>query len=341
MGMTIKSKSTISSIDIGKFIACFLIVILHCNVLEHFDSDWSQFAITNIFMRIAVPFFFVTSGYFLGKKMQSGADPKSIVINYCRRLLFPLVVFSIVNITEYVFVFLYKGDDLSQIMLKIFSSIIFYPFGALWFVQACIIGSLMLIPFYRSNKLGYAVFIGMILFLIALPFNSYYFIVDGTFLQSYVDDILEIIWSIRNGIFVGFVYLAIGSYIGIKQIQIKKSLVVSIVLLSGFLLSGEVYLVWNHWIPKDDTSLFISHLILTPALLLLLLQTPINISVPISITLRNLSVGIYYLHKPILLMVSVLSFNNLSTWLVTFSLAVGICLLFYRLNFETTNKLLK
>ena len=111
--------------------------------------------------------------------------------------------------------------------------------------------------------------------------------------------------------------------------------------LSIIALFGEILLVWNYWIPKDDTSLFLSHLIIAPAILLLLLRSELHIPVSLSITLRNLSVGVYYLHKPILFFVTLFSFGNILSWGITFSLAVGICILFYSLNFETTNKLLK
>jgi hypothetical protein len=41
-------------------------------------------------------------------------------------------------------------------------NIIFYPMGALWFVQACIVGALLLYPFLKRNKLSLAIACGFI-----------------------------------------------------------------------------------------------------------------------------------------------------------------------------------
>ena len=145
------NKKTISSIDLGKFIACLFIVLLHCHVIDY-ASNWTGFAFTTVLLRIAVPFFFVTSGFFLGTKIGKGNDIKTTIYGYCKRLLFPLVIFSIINIAQRLYIFYCDGETFSKSLFKVIRSIIFYPYGALWFVQSCIVGGLMLIPFFNRKK---------------------------------------------------------------------------------------------------------------------------------------------------------------------------------------------
>ena len=64
------SKSTNVAIDITKLIFCFCVVLLHSEaytLLPH--SYWVE----EVLLRLAVPFFFVTSGYFWGAKLQNAS----------------------------------------------------------------------------------------------------------------------------------------------------------------------------------------------------------------------------------------------------------------------------
>ena len=228
----LKPTSTISSIDAAKFLACFLIIILHTKVLEPFLSPEQIFFVDKSILRMAVPFFFVTSGYFLGRKFFAGADIVETVKNYCKRLLLPLFVFSLINIVEHVISMRIEGESYSMIALKVLRSIIFYPFGALWFVQSCIVGSIMLVPFMKYNKLRSAVVLGLILFLLVLPFNSYYFLIYGTKYQYIVDVAVKSLTSLRNGATVGFVYLSMGVWI--NHLKLKTVNSVYLFIIGGF-----------------------------------------------------------------------------------------------------------
>lgn len=203
---------TNSAIDIVKLACCLFIIAIHTKLAKCLPDDTSYY-VEKIFFRLAVPFFFVVSGYFLGKKLSSTNvfdTKKTIIFKYCQRLLLPLVVFGVINIVEHDWQLFVEGKSLVHILAVDIRSILFYPFGALWFVQACIIGALMLLPFLRYKKLKLAFFLGFLLYVCALLCNNYYFIVEGTPVQSIVDKYLYICHSPRNGLFVGFFLLTTG-----------------------------------------------------------------------------------------------------------------------------------
>ena len=62
-----------SGIDYFRFIAALLIVAIHTSPLSSF-SAMGDFIFTRIIARVAVPFFLVTSGFFLISRYSYNAD---------------------------------------------------------------------------------------------------------------------------------------------------------------------------------------------------------------------------------------------------------------------------
>lgn len=60
-----------ASIDLFRYICSVMVVIIHTSPLSEYNPQISYF-LTNIFPRIAVPFFFSVSGYFYIKKLEAG-----------------------------------------------------------------------------------------------------------------------------------------------------------------------------------------------------------------------------------------------------------------------------
>lgn len=60
------------TIDFIKFFAIYFVVVIHTGP---FKNEPLIYETINIFARFAVPFFFMTSGYFLGKNLQTKKDP--------------------------------------------------------------------------------------------------------------------------------------------------------------------------------------------------------------------------------------------------------------------------
>lgn len=83
------------------------------------------------------------------------------------------------------------GKRVIKIFLRHIRSVVFYPKGALWYIQACLVG-VWIIP------------AGIILYIFALICNSYNFLVYDTKIGKMVDLLLLIIHSARNGLFYGF-----------------------------------------------------------------------------------------------------------------------------------------
>lgn len=338
--LRIESK-TYSSIDIAKFFFCLCIIALHTGLLS-FLPTFHKYIIEKNLFRLAVPFFFITSGYFLASKWYKYNGGFHLIKRYCNRLILPLFVFSLVYISQYaIYSFFFNGKDIAHIALVLARNIIFYPMGALWFVQACIVGSLLLYPFLKRGKLSLAITCGIILYGIGQLFNSYSFIM-GEWEER--DIVLSYCVSLRNGFTIGLLWLAMGfkCYQINKKQPNKNVLIVTLIigLILQFIETTVIFYVSSNNL-ADDGSLFISQLIVVPAILLLLLQTKIELNDEISIRLRNLSTGMYFLHTPLRFMYEFFIHNDILLFFVVFMSAYMICVFSYKTLFLHFDRILK
>lgn len=325
------SSSSIRSIDIAKFYAALCIVTLH--------SGFSYFYVfSSILFRFAVPFFFVSSGYFFAKGLEQGKSYR----HYFDRLFIPLIIFEIVNIILEFIKYFMDGQSLSWMLEDMILHILFYPYGALWYVQASLIGAFILSKVYK--KLNLALIMGLFLYMFALLCNNYYFLIENRpVISSIIDTYMSIFISGRNGLFFGFFFLALGA----KCRQLEKKKITFLMLIPVILIYiAEIFCI-RSLTHIDDGALFITYIVLIPMLFLYIK----NISVPFSeqfcLLLRKLSTGIYYLHRPILSLMAIMSklthfYVSLpAKVIITIICSVIICLISYRKNNSLISRLLQ
>lgn len=293
-----KGKTNYELIDIFKLIFCIMVVSIHTNILKIFpkDVDWY---VTNLLFRLAVPFFFITSGFFFGRKILSkNNNLKETTKKYCIRLSIPLVFWLLIGLPHMI----YERYDvrLLHTIKELIKETIFYPYGALWYIYALLIAIIILYFFYKRKKYILPVIIGFILYIFALVCNSYYFVIDNIpILKKIVDTYMKIFVSARNGIFVGILFVSLGvllaKYIDkIKNIKLRYPIIITIVLY--LMLIVEVYVVKGRNV-LDDSSIYIITPFISTMIVYLLIVLSRNKAHP---KIRNLSTGIYFIHRPII-----------------------------------------
>ena len=288
-------------IDILKYIFSIGIVMLHTGFLKDIDSY--GYWIEKGLVRIGVPFFFMASGFMLERKVNwGGVERKQIFLNWSKRLFLRLIVFEVINIildsVNYVFI----GKDIIKILLRHIRSVIFYPKGALWYIQACLVGIWIIYFFFKKKKQKWIIPVGIMLYIFALICNNYNFLVCDTEIGKMIDFLLLIIYSVRNGLFYGFFFI----YLGMCAFRIRCWLdnkrygnvfLAMLTIFVYFVFLSEISYLQNKE-AKDDGSLFIFLPLLT--ILLLILATHFITTNRTTVLLRNLSTGIYLLHYPVL-----------------------------------------
>lgn len=277
-----------------------------------------------IILRTAVPFFFVCSGYFLKKNIGQGKS----IFSYCIRLMKPLVVFETINIILEILKQLLRGTDTISIVKSVVKHVLFYPYGALWYLQASIVGALLLYPFVIKKKLTAAYVAGIFLYGFALICNNYYFVVfQHPALKKLVDLYMDTFISARNGVFVGFFFLLLGMRINETNQGLKQK---SMLFLTGFLLILETVFLYDRS-GTDDRALFIAHIAFVPSLVSFILNIRVNMSDKVSLQLRSLSTGLYLQHRIWLSVIELIGltlglyFGRLSSCIVVIAVSCAVC----------------
>lgn len=320
------------AVDIAKMFFAICIVFLHSGAYHLLPGEWY---VLHCVLRLAVPFFFVITGYMWGIGIyQKKRNQREALIRFEKRMLYPYLVFSFANIVVEVLKMYLDGEQPLWIFLKVCRSIIFYPYGALWYIWACMVAVPFLYIFIKYNKVRDALFAGILLYVAALLMNSYYFLIEETPIQRVVDLYLKIATSPRNGIFFGFMFIGIGVWLGKHHDQIisRKWKGRSLILggISYCFLIGETFFIHNKTM-ADDHSLFISFLVLIPSLVVVLLNCNIVLKKTVSYELRYISSGTYYLHRFLLSVLNIFYFyigitmNKMFDFILILFVCIGVC----------------
>lgn len=289
-----KSKRTYQWVDVFKFVFCICIIVMHTTVPLP-----GRYWIEKLVFRLGVPFFFAASGFFLSKSCaERGVG--TAVKRYCLRLLELLGVFSVVWILQFWVDCAISKTSMIDVLGKTVQHILFYPMNALWFIQASIVGALLLIPFYKRGSISAAVLLGIVLYAFALLCNNYYFLSEGTALRPIVDGYFKWFLAPHNGVFVGFLYLALGAF---TERNLQKLTMGTTWILLGIcyaLYAAEVVLVHRHATFTDDGAFYVMQIAVVPLLLSVLTRLPEGPDSGRTILFRRLSTGMYLLHLPLL-----------------------------------------
>lgn len=88
----------IVSVDLFRLLAILAIIALHTKPFDaRPDTDYQTLEILiNQLARFAVPFFFIMSGYFWGRKVREGIDPFPLSTKYIKRIFFIFVGWNLI-----------------------------------------------------------------------------------------------------------------------------------------------------------------------------------------------------------------------------------------------------
>lgn len=224
MENVIQSKNkNYNSIDLFKFIFSLCVIAIHTHPLEQCDNQ-TIISIYNSIVGLAVPFFFVSTGYLLGKKSLSKGkecNDAQLIKNHLYKVIKLYIVWSIIYLPLAIVDYIKNGKNIFYNILLYIRGFVFvgehYNSWILWYLLSTIY-SLLFIYILSKNKLSIKK-----ITIICLIITSFGFtlseLVSLTIqypLIKYVQKLVKI--TIANGrIFTGFFYISIGMYISNKS----------------------------------------------------------------------------------------------------------------------------
>ncbi len=286
-----------AGIDYFRFIAALLVIAIHTSPLASF-SETGDFILTRIIARVAVPFFLMTSGFFLISRYTYNAEKLSAFVKKTA-LIYGAVILIYIPVNIYNGYF--KMDNLLPNIIKdiVFDGTLYH----LWYLSASIMGAV--IAWYLVKKFNYpkALTAASILYLIGLFGDSYYGITEKiSCLNSLYSYIFQVTDHTRNGIFFAPVFFIIGGFIADNRPQIAFGKSIRGFAVSFALMSGEAFVLHHFDLQRHDSM----YVFLLPCMYFLF-RAILYFKGKRLVTLRTASLIIYIIHPMMIIAIRLLS----------------------------------
>ncbi len=197
-----------AGIDFFRLIAAVLVITIHTSPLASFTQT-GDFMLTRILARVAVPFFFMTSGFFLISRYSRNNDK-------LKKFIKKTAVIYIISILIYIPVNIYNGYfELDNFIPRFLQDLLFDgTMYHLWYLPASALGAW--IAWHLVKRLDYpkAMIAAAVLYLIGLLGDSYYGIAEKIpALNAFYQLVSQISDYTRNGIFFAPIFFILGGLI--------------------------------------------------------------------------------------------------------------------------------
>lgn len=288
------------NIDFYKFIASVLIIFLHTQALSS-TNHYVAWYTTEILTRIAVPFFFMTSGFLLANKFD---NQKNSMRNNIKRLGFLYVYWCLIYLPIKLLVWYKDGLSINQISIKLIQTFAFSGMDThLWYLPALLISFMLLFFLIRYLNIRNILTISLVLYLFGSLFTSYNNLMTQVEVLKSFDEIYKSFFlQYRNGIFFGFYFVTLGVYIKTTldndtHIRWLKSNIVLIAVIILYIFE-LVFITFNNTYDNTYSDMRIMLLILVPIIFyrLLLIKKIDVVKNDVSFNFRNISFLMYANH---------------------------------------------
>ena len=310
--MTTQTK-IYKSLDIAKLLCACLIIFIHTYCFE----PWGIW-IKCIICPLAVPFFFITSGFFLEKGMRSN-DKKEYIKHYFLRIFSLYCVWTLLTLPVSWMTISRGHPDYSIVLRIIYLVREFFFSGSLgiyWYLLCLLYGCVIIYWLDKFHALKWGMIAALALFVYGIILNC------GIGWNTLPGRMIHVVFgSTRNPFNEGIFYMLIG--FGISRTGLRLSPYLSGM---GVLLSGIIaYSLFVH------TSVQVMQLFMAFFLFLLVLEIDVTtlISDRASITARRLSTALYLIQFPFIL---VFDFYLQRSTIIDYSATLAFCLVAYTLS---------
>lgn len=278
-------------VDVFKYIAAIMIVCIHCEQL--FEVHYLDFFVRQIVCRTAVPFFFISSAYFIRKGCSKN---KNYLKEYLKKLIKSYLLWSLIFMPIGLN-WIQQNLTITQELLPVallFGLIHIGTYYHLWYIPAMIFSLFVIGKLLKRISYKWVFILSIALFLFGSIETYYGFLQNGWF-KDLFDVLISVIFTTRSGLFYGMVFVAIG--FAIYDYQEKLTTMIpklpKLTLVCGILLILEGTVIY--FVPGLDMNFLIMLLPFSFFFFLWVLSFPI---VPAFDTrkLRELSKYYYFVH---------------------------------------------
>ncbi len=239
-------------IDYFRFISALLVIAIHTSPLTSY-SAYADFILTRIIARVAVPFFLMTTGFFLFQNQETVFGK---VKNFTKRI----VVLYCISVLLYLPINLYMGDlQRKNTVKKLLTDFLFQgTMYHLWYFPAVILGVwIVYVLFRKVGKRGTFIVVG-ILYFIGLFGDSYYGVIEGNVLwENLYGVIFQNFGYTRNGLFYVPVFLVLGAWLSQEKCREKWKTAAGLGISFACMITEGILLHTYHLQRHDSMYIFL------------------------------------------------------------------------------------
>lgn len=269
------AERTVPALDLFRLAAVLLVVMNHTSPLADVSAT-ADFWLTRVLARVAVPFFLMTTGYFLSRDHWAGAGRQ--VKKLC--LLYGACVLLYLPVNLYAGSFTGPADALRKLLVD-------GTFYHLWYFPATILG-VVIARWLSRLGLRVALPAAALLYLVGLGGDSYYGLVSQIPpLRTLYDGIFTLCGYTRNGLFFAPLFLLLGA--AGRRWSRKLS-------LTGFVLSLTAMSAEGLWLHRLNVQRHDSMYLLLPLCMVCLFSLLLGGNGGECRKVRTFSTAMYVIH---------------------------------------------
>ncbi|MBE6794735.1 MAG: acyltransferase [Ruminococcaceae bacterium] len=332
--MGVQSKS-MSAIDLTKFIFAILVVSIHTNPLEAY-TEFGNWFLIDVVAGLAVPFFFMASGYFLFSKLiyENGKIKKckenfSRFKKYYLRIFLLYFIWSIIylcwQIPEWIYLDWFSFNAIKDYLLSAVASGSYYHF---WYILSLLyVIPIMYFVLRHINVKIYAIIMAVI-YVFGVLFYTY-----G---NQYSPYILIRAWNIFPVPFVSILLImpSVSTCLFIDKLRIKNTtnLLLFVVFYIFFAIESVLFKFYTERTANTQYALLI-----VPTIFFLfswVKKCDLHISNQTSVFLRNMSSIVYLAHPMVMNLLGLaIAKDNINCTLYFVIVTIATLMLAFSLSF--------
>ena len=241
-----------NSVDLAKFICAVFIIMLHIAPFGQAAKDsvpyYLNFGIQKYAARLAVPFFFITSGYFLYRKTVYASFSFSYTKKYAVRILKLYLIWTLIYFPISLYGMITDNGGFLHSFAGYLRNVVFVgSYTQLWYLNGLIV-AVCIVSFMLHRKIHP----------LKITCTAFLFYLAGLLGQSWFGLIAPIreafppAWNLlklaeklivttRNGLFFGFLFVSVGMVSAYYDIEISKRRAAILFFASMVFLLAEVF----------------------------------------------------------------------------------------------------
>lgn len=282
-----------NTIDILRLILSIAVVSIH--TMAFYSLGEGAWVATSLGVaRIAVPFFFIVTGYFFYNKVNDSVKSNKYIMKTFKFYITWVIIEVIFLIPMIVNIF--SQDVVGGIIRVLMVGVT----GSLWYISSMILALIVVKPLLKRNRFFLLSLISIILFGIGLCGDSYYYLAQGSIIGSVSEWYTSIFGMANIGFTFSVPFVVLGAAINRFNLKDKIKGAGLISILGIALLLFEAFMLYYNGIAKDY-NMYLSLIVVVPAIFIWALNSKLSISDRVGSICREYSIGIYCTHQALMM----------------------------------------